>query len=140
MANRVILHVDLNSFFADQRRFHMQALALRLDKLSNDIAKVTSGKELQATVYMQPHGKLADIIYKYDDSKANYGTNKQTVNSGSAASTIKKVTPAAKAQTTESVEQAASARQQLKPALRGPIEMDPQTATMLNTIQESKKD
>jgi hypothetical protein len=120
---------DWDGFLAQQKLFHMQALAMRMNQMNEEIAKLTPESGIKPAVYMQPHGKLPQLKSNNAASSLNEASS-ETQNATAAAQTENQGQPASM-----DVMQAASSKQFVKPTLRGPIEMDPHTASMLNSAR-----
>lgn len=118
---------DWEGFLSEQKIFHMQSIALRMNKLSEEIARLTPASGLTPTVYMQPHGKLANPTVNHAGGNTADAGNATAFKQGDNTNETGKLVHTEKAAT----------KQHLQPALRGPIEMDPQTAVLLNSAKDT---
>ncbi len=122
---------DWNGFLLQQKRFHMKAIASRMHKDSEEIAKLTPDSGLQATVYMQPHGALSEKqSLPIDQAKPADST--AFVQETKVTGKVVEAATAAPAEQPEQALRSSSTKQRLQPSLRGPIELDPQSATIFN--------
>jgi hypothetical protein len=122
---------DFNGFLLQQKRFHMQAVASRMNKANEELARLTPDSGLQATVYMQPHGALSEKQPAATE-QANPAESTTIIQESKVSGKVVNTVQSAPAEQPEQAMHSSSTKQRLQPALRGPIEMDPQSATIFN--------
>lgn len=127
---------DWEGFLQEKSHFRSQAIAERMSKITEEIAKLAPESGLQPSIYMMIHGKL-----KSESGQQSPGATALTQQAPAAAqaatselSALRKYRSQLSSGQSPSPD-VASANKQAQPALRGPIEMDPQTASLLNSVK-----
>ncbi len=119
---------DWEGFRCAQRSFHMKAVAMRTAHLSDELAHANTDNGPTPSVYMQPHEMLPCLTNPAKSSSTpSTAIGDDDIGAGSTNATLDR--------THAQLVQAAPGKQRQLPRLRGPIEMDPRTATILNSVK-----
>lgn len=123
---------DWIAFLSGQRNFRSKAIASRMNELNKEVATSVPDGGQDPTVYMQPHtaisgNSLDPAVYMQPHNAIGAESRVQSGKGSDTAATA--------ANDALQVVQATSAKQNSSAQLRGPIEMDPHTADILNSLK-----